>query len=476
MKDNNFTITLDKFYQGYSPLAFQNSLTEYGGVGHASVMTNVDVINGDYLTQGPGLSTLTNGATTELINYIMDKAVTASVTYGIGTTKLYKITPTTIVTDSPFPHTITNCTDGESVVDLNGVLYYFYNKSSGGDIGTYDLSSTFDDDWGSTTHKALQKAPHPVATKEDVMLFGNGQYLGVLAGVTLNVEKLDFGDYREVADVLFNANKWWIAVNTGITGTNRTEGQIYLYDGGALATVLDDETGVGVQRIGFLYRLNGIIFVAYQDLSSAGFIIGYISGTQIKPLARFTGELPTFAQKTLYKGTILFLSSGLVYSAGALIPELPFQLSQHADGGFTTCGAIAAPFGTPMISSTQTVEEVTSYKVAKFSGYDTNCSWKSIIFPVSLGKIKGYIDDITVLTKALGANARVDLTIEADQAVTTSNSMSITGTGKTRHLFSAVGLNGIEDFRVALSWANGNTTNDCPIRKIVINGHFVENA
>lgn len=476
MKDNNFTITLDKFYQGYSPLAFQNSLTEYGGVGHASVMTNVDVINGDYLTQGPALSTLTNGATTELIQYIMDRAVASSVTYGIGTSKLFKITPTTVTSDGTFPHAIANCTDGESVVDLNGVLYYFYNKASGGDIGTFDLNSTFDDDWGSSTDAALQKAPHPVATKEDIMVFGNGQYLGALVGATLDVQKLDFGDNREVADVLFNANKWWIAVNSGITGTNRTEGQIYLYDGGALSSVLDDETGVGVQRIGFLYRLNGIIYVAYQDLSSAGFIIGYISGTQIKPLSRFTGDLPNFAQKTLYKSTILFLSSGLVFSAGALIPDLPFQLSQIADGGFTTVGAIAAPFGTPLISSTQTVEAVTSYKIAKFSGYDTNCSWKSIIFPVSLGKMKGYIDDVVVLTKALGANARADLTIEADQAVTTSNSMSITGTGKTRHLFSATGLSGIEDFRVALSWANGNATNDCPIRKILIQGHFEENA
>ena len=50
-KDNTWTIQIDKFYQGLAPLSFLNSLTEFGGSGHASSMQNVDVINGDYLTQ-----------------------------------------------------------------------------------------------------------------------------------------------------------------------------------------------------------------------------------------------------------------------------------------------------------------------------------------------------------------------------------------------------------------------------------------
>jgi hypothetical protein len=227
----------------------------------------------------------------------------------------------------------------------------------------------------------------------------------------------------EVADVLYNAGQWYIAVNSGVTGTNRTEGQIYTYAGDATPTILSDETGVGNQRIGFLYRINGIIYVAYQDLSSTGFIIGYIAGSQIKPLGRFTGTLPNFQQKTLYKNTIMFLSSGLVYSAGALVDTLPFQLSQHADGGYATCGAIAAPFGTPMIAST---DGGTNFRLAKFSGYDTACSWKSIVFPVSNARVKGIIDNVVVLTKTLGASARCDLTIEADQGAFTSSVKQIT--------------------------------------------------
>ena len=41
MADNSWTIEIDKFYQGFSPLAFSNSLTETGGGGSAATMQNV---------------------------------------------------------------------------------------------------------------------------------------------------------------------------------------------------------------------------------------------------------------------------------------------------------------------------------------------------------------------------------------------------------------------------------------------------
>lgn len=474
-KDNTFSIVLDKFHVGYSPLAFQNSLTEQGSAGASSDMQNVDILNGDYVTQGAGLADLTNGtqagAVTELIQFIMDKAVADDETYAIGTSKLFKLSSTAVSNSGAFPHAITSCTEGESIQVLKSYLYYFYNTASAGGIGRYDLTSTFNDTWNTS----LQNAPHPSDKKEDIMVFGNGRYVGTYINetTTLTTDKLDFGEDLQCDDVLYNSGYWYLAINSAITGTNRSEGQIYLWDGSATPTTLSDEAGVGVQRIGFLYRINGIIYVAYQDLSSTGFIIGYINGKSIKPLKRFTGTLPNFQQKTLYKNTIAFLSSGLVWSAGALVDELPYQLSQIADGGYATVGAIAAPFGTPMISST---DEGSNFKLVKFSGYETDAFWSSIVFPVSLGRFKGYIDDIIVLTSTLGAGARCDLTIEYDQASSSSSAQSIMTTGKRRHLFKNFGLPsaGIEDFRITLDWVNGSVTNDCPIREIIINGHFIE--
>src|SRR3990167_667797 len=464
-------IVLKDFSAGYAPLAFTDSLTEIGGGGHASVMTNVDILDGK-LTQGAGLANLTNGTqagnVTELITFILDKATADDVGWALGATKLFKISSTAVTSGN----SVSGMADGESLVVLKGNLYGFYNTASAGAIFKMPLSTEVVD---ATFGTGLENAIHPSAGKEDILVFGNGQYVGnyIAESDTLDVDKLDFGSGTVCADVIYNNGYWWLAINSGVTGTNRTDSQIYLWDGSTIPSTLSDEAAVGQQRIGFLYVIGGVVFVAYQDLSSTGFIIGYVNGKAISPLARFSGTLPSFAQKTLFKNTILFLSSALVYSAGAFVPELPFQLSQIADGGYATVGAIAAPFGTPLISST---DGGSNFRLAKFSGYETASTWKSIIFPVSAGKFKGYIDNITVLTNTLGAGASCALTIEADQASLTSSTQTIATTGKRRHYFNSFNLAGIEDFRIALSFSGGSATNIVVIRKIFINYHLTEST
>src|SRR5258708_3038544 len=137
--DSEFTIVIKDFHVGFAPVAHLNSLTEIGQAGHAAAMANVDVLTPGLLTQGPALSNLTNGtqagAVGELMAFIMDKAVATDVTYGIAASKLHQISSTTITNSGSWPHSITNATDGESCIDLKGNLYYFFNKSSGADIG-----------------------------------------------------------------------------------------------------------------------------------------------------------------------------------------------------------------------------------------------------------------------------------------------------------------------------------------------------
>lgn len=367
MADNNFIIDLKDFEVGYAPLAHLDSLTEKGAAGSASVMVDADILDG-FLTQGPGLAALTNGTQAgvvdQRINFIMDSPPVEGVTYGIGTNKLFKITSSTVVSGgSPsWPYTISASVGGESLVRLGDYVYGFYNTATGGDILRLTLlGEDKDDDWGSTTptgFAALQTGLHPSAVKEDIMLFGNGRYVGVYTADnnTLQPTKLDFGAGHEVTDVAFASNYWFIGVNGGISGDHRTTGQIFLYDGSATDSVLADETGVGFQRIGFLYVLDGITYVAYQDLTSTGgYHIGYIKGKQVKRLASFTGGLPNFRQKTLYRHTILFAAGGKIWTMGAVSPDLPAQISQIADGGLASVGAVAAPFGTPMIASADEV-------------------------------------------------------------------------------------------------------------------------
>lgn len=486
-QDNTFALRFAGFNIGAGPLAHLDSLTEEGNSGHYSAAENVDVVtNPGVLTQGPALSSLTNGTqagvVSEKIEHILDIPTSSDVTFGIGATKLFKISSSTVSSGgSPsWPRTITGASGGggNSTHYFQGFLYYFFNKASGAECGRYDLASSFTDAYFSVTPTgaaALQNAPHPVASKQDIMLFGNGRYVGtfISSGVVLSPTKLDFGVGAECADVAFHANQWWIAINTGVTtGTNRAKGQIYLYDGAALSALLTDEVALGVQQIGFVYPVNGVVYVAYKDLTTTGgFAIGFVNGRQLKPLRYFTGTLPTFAQKTLYLSMILFQSNGSLYTAGARTEQLPYQISQHADGGYATVGAVAAPFGTPMVAST---DGGSNFRLAKFSGYDTACTWRSLVIPTIRGRMVGYVDRIIVLTKTLGAGASCALKVEYNQAATQSAAKTITTTGKRRHVFKNIGVNAAEDIRLFLDWSGGSASNACPIRMIIVEGHFVE--
>jgi hypothetical protein len=436
-----------------------------------------DVIsNPGFLQQSPALADLTNGTQAgvvdQLIRFILDKPTASDTTYAIGTTKLFKLSSTTVTSGGTpsWPQAVTNMTSGESLIRLKANLYGFFNKSSGGDIFQMPLSTeVIDPDWGSTTDAALENAPHPVAAKEDIMVFGNGRYVGVYVegSATLDIQKLDFGEGAEVADVVFHSNLWWIAVNYG----EGRRSQIYLYDGSAMSNILSDEVGIGSQKIGFLYVLNGIVYVAYEDLSADGYAIGWISGRQLKPLRYFSGSLPNHRQKTLYKNTIIFVSGADVFSFGAQVEQLPIQISDLADGGYATVGGIAAPFGIPIVAST---DGSSNHRLAKFNGYSTDSSWKSVLVDLTKERSLGRVHTVIVSTKALGAGARADLTLEGNQGAETSSAFEITGTSKTRHVFKTINLPAVEDLRVAISYQNGSASANCPIRKITCLGNFVE--
>lgn len=384
------------------------------------------------------------------------------VTYGTANSLAGNTLTPADINDSGFGVAISVTGDG-AIANVNNVtINVYYTRSGDAKV----ISA-----WGSQTDKALLNASHPSASKEDILVFGNGQYAGVyIEGLaTLNTQKLDFGKGATVADVVFSAGVWWIAVNTG--DGERTQGQIYMYDGAAISNILLDEAGIGVQKIGFLYVQNGIIYVCYEELTSGAYTIGYISGRQLKPLRYFTGSLPDHRQKTLYKNTILFASSGNIWSCGAVVSQLPIQVSKLAAGGYSTIGAVAAPFGTPLVAST---DGSTNFRLAKFSGYSLSSLFKSPFMDVTHARDLGKITTVIVSTKALGANASCSLTLEGNQGAKSSSALTITGENKTRHVFTSIDLSAVEDIRVALDWSGGNATNDCPIRKITLLGSYVE--
>lgn len=468
--DINFKIEFDSFYQGLSPVSHIDNQTHIGSRGHATSMLADVISTPGYIQQSPDLENLTNGETSELIRHILDRPIDANTTYAVGSSKLYKITQNEVVNGgSPsWPQTISGMTEGESVIRLKDNLFIFCNKATGGDIAAMPLSTgVIDNDWGATTDQALEQAPHPSAAKEDILMFGNGRYAGAYiegAGL-LDVQKLDFGQGAEVADIVFFSNMWWIAVNYG----EGRRAQIYLYDGGAVSNILSDEVGLGTQKIGFLFVHNGSVFVAYDDITADGFAIGWVSGRSIKPLKYFTGSLPNHKQKTLYKNNIMFPAGDDIYVCGATVEQLNLQISALADGGYENIGAVSAPFGTPIISS----GEGSNYRIAKFSGYSNDSNWKSVYQNISNMRNIGNIHTIIVYTKPLEANAAAKIYLEGDQGQKTSSSYQITGTNKTRHIFSSIDLTPVEDVRVCIDYSDSNNVL-CQIRQIILLGNYTE--
>lgn len=476
MSDVDFVITIDSFNEGLSPSAHLDAKTFNGNKGQAGEMLADILTNPGYLQQAPALANLTNGSQAgvvdQLIRFILDKPVSASVTYAVGATKLFKLTPTTVSSGGTpsWPQAVTNMTEGESVIQLKDNLFVFYNKTSGGDIAAMPIATeVIDPDWGSATDQALEKAVHPVAVKEDIMVFGNGRYLGVyIEGLaTLNVRKLDFGDGAIVSDVVFYNNLWYIAVNYG----EGRRSQIFLYDASATSAQLADEVAVGNQEIGFLFVSNGILYVAYQDTTTGYFAIAWLNGRQLKPLRYFSGTLPNHRQKCLYMNTILLVSDEQLLSFGAVVEQLPLQISSVTNGGYATVGGLAAPFGVPIVAST---DGATNFRIAKFSGLSKSGYWKSISIDVTKERNIGNISTVIVITKPLEANAQAEVTIEGNLGSKTSNTLVVTGTGKTRHVFRTINLLSVEDIRCVVSHANSDTTANSPIRKIIILGNFVE--
>lgn len=480
----NFQIQLDNLsHGGLAPRFYENSFPTFGNKNNAGKMLNCDLTNANYIQQGAGLATLTDGtqatAVTTLIKGMTDYAVTDGVAYGVGGAKLYKFSNTAVTNAGAFPHTIDKGTvtgeDGEDVALYQNNLYYTYNHSgTAGDVGKYDLSSTFDDDWGSTTptnFAALQgSVPHQISisTNEAVMYISNGKYVASYDGTTntFNDQALDFGTGMVIQSIKWVNNRLWIAINkTSLTGSNKNRASLFVWDG----TTAQPETEIVLSgTVGGLYVKNSVLYLFYQDVTNTGgYKLAYVNGTQIVDLANYTGDLPEYYQITEYKDFIIWNSNGDLYAWGSGDKELPVRFFQIADAGFSTAGGIACPFGTPIVASNET----TSYKLAKWSGYDTNSYWKSLMFDITGTGKTSAVESIRVNFEQLESGAYVTLNLVNNRGVTIHTEViSYARLGAVTTHF--IPLNGKiqENFRVEFNYTGGSTSATVKIKSVRIKG------
>ena len=466
---------------GFAPAWYKETYPNFGNRNQAGAMTNIDCTNAGFITQGPGLSNLTNGtqaaALTTLPKGILDFAVTADLTYAIGGAKLYSLSSTTVTSGATFPHTIDKAAvtaeDGEDVAYYGGKLYYSYNHSGTlGDIGQYDLSSTFDDDYMSTVPAGANTltggVPHQmIVGGNDIMYIANGQYVSSFDGTTFIQQALDLPTNTVIQSIAWNGDRLWIAANRpALTGSNKITASVYAWDGAAESWDLEIKM---MGSMGALHVKNGITFCFYQDItSSGGYKLSFVNGNGITDLANYTGGLPAFYQVTDYRDYIIWNSAGLIFAFGSGDKNLPVRLFQLADGGYATVGGLSCPFGTPIVAS---FDDGSNYKIASFSLYDTASSWKSLMFDVTGSGKNSKVDYVRINFETLATNARVNWKLLDNQGRTIySDNISFAKLGAKTTQYTPINGKIAENFRVEFDYTNGNTTNPVKIKNVRITG------
>lgn len=474
-----FKLVIPNFLGGFAPAWYLNSYASYGNKNMAGDMTNCDLFDPAGITQGPGLTSLTNGTDagvmSTLLRGILDEAIASNKTYAVGGNMVYQLASASVVntTAAPeSPHGVSGTAVAlEDVAYYRNEIFYSYNTTASAQVGRIKTLTAFDDDWGTVSAGATVSAGGPLpleAGENDMLYLGNMNRVSSWDGSAWINADLDLPKDSEIQDLKWIMNRLFVVANRpDLTGNHKVTGSIYVYDGASDSWEYEIRPG---GRVGGLFIDCGILYVFYQDVTlTGGYKLGYISGGNIKEVASFPGSLPQYYQVTKYKNFILWVSGGLLYAFGAIDKSLPSMLFQYADGGYSTVGGLATPFGTPIVASTQS----TSFKVAKLANYDKTSSWKSLMFPVG----KSVLEKMNVYFDAITTNARADLTITANRGQTSytagTNIINTNDNSLRRKQFN-LGIPIDNDFRVEINWANGSSANPVRINRIEIFGESAE--
>lgn len=442
---------------GFAPNYWE---TEYGAYGNNNMgisMTNTDLTNPTFLTQGRRLATI--DTVSDLIRGIHPTVIQGDKTYGIGQDGIYSI----LSTATSLVATVSSVT-GEDVALYAGHAKFSY----GTDIVDYDLATTWDKDWWTVVAggSALTSGkPHPmeVAGTSGVLWIANGRYIAEWDGTTATDDAFDTKDTSsEIVSHKWNQNRLWIAANKpNVSG--RKDGSIYLWDGNSPSW----EYQIKIRgEIGTLWVKNGITYVWYKkNLSDSVSTLGYADGTQIKDLVNYYGSLPKYYQVSEYKDFILWAagSDKKLFGYGSGDPNLPprlFQLSKAGTGG------IANPFGTPIIA--------TSSEVVKFSGYETQSDWKSIQYDISGDGKESMIDEIRFNIEKMATGARMDYVLQNNAGIFKFASAISYANNRTATHIKHTPRCKTDNFRLELNWYNGSATNPVKVKSIKIRGHTLK--
>lgn len=310
-----------------------------------------------YLIQGPNPANVTNAS---VISAVLKNGVgNGSNAYAIEAgTKLHQLSATNgdVTSGGAWPRTISSHGGGYSgVIGQDVVLYYvgttkylFYSwfdnngTLSRGDVGRYDLSATFDDDFMTTVpsgatatgfEDSLNPKPLPMIVGDNNVLYiGNGRYVAAYDGrigtPTINYRALDLPSDYIVTSFAKLPNFLVIFAYKGATASGgsfyKTESTAFFWDCLSDSFTYAYTLPGNYVNGGFTYKNTVGCFVSGANF---GFSTGrknkmvLFNGNQFETILNFDSNIsiPGHGGVDTFDNVILWNSSGKIYQYGSPI-------------------------------------------------------------------------------------------------------------------------------------------------------------
>lgn len=464
-------------FGGYLNKYYLDDNLTVGENNKANDMKCIDINNINSIT--PGFTNQKEETTSEVV-FKFSNPDSQGYIYGISNTKVIRVA-SSMVSTAYFPHTISGAAPAgfwNNIVVYGNELYYFWHTFTGGDIGKAinitGSTPVFDDDWGSTENDNLEDGYYTPTyiTADNILLFGNSQYLGWYDGTTLDTKFYDFGDRLRIKAITEQSGIIYVAV----VDTSSDLGYIYaINDDISTEATIIDMINVG-DEVTELYAINGIIYVFHKEIiGEKAHKIGYISGNRIIDLgiqAKTMGNQVLFANDMLFfsgEGEVLAMSTP--YESSTFELTSPFDVTPGILYGYGALGNT----GSELIYSTSTNtagEYYIQHYDLKDKGIDSY--WVSKTWIVGDIDSLSVIDSIVVKTNALKSTAKCNLEIYKNKETTPIKTLAITTKDKTRHIFRNLGVSGVDEFKIKLDFSVGVVNKKVEIQSIEINGHPYE--
>jgi hypothetical protein len=462
-----------------------------------------------YLQPGCTGTNATNNSVVDA--YLKNAIPNGDSAYLIGGTKVHQLTisTNTFTNNATFPHTISahgghNSVDGQDValyyIGTTKYLFYSWNDNTDGDIGRYDLSATFDDDYMSMVPAgaaALTSTnPRPMIVGDDNKLYtANGNKVASFDGQTgangtFNANALDLpSDYvitsfsklpNYLVIFAYKSSAVGAAAVGGANTFTRSESTAFIWDyvsdSFTRAYDLDGNYVAG----GFKYQNTVGCFVQGNTPelgSSKQSRLMLFDGSKFVPKFRFRQNVPQWGGVEVISDTIYWLAginngNSVIYQYGS-----PYEGMDNKFNSIAECAGDASGLLRELSSGSLSASSgaTTTGGLQKFSGTGYQSTAICVLPQEELSFTEfsqGRAKQVKIYWAGTSDTHAITVSLNIDRGVTTTtivnNLSSVTSLlTKYEEDTSALPLPRFSSIGLSVSWACTSSNNPPPIIQAV---------